>query len=107
LALTPAQKQKAYRERQKLKLDQPKNAYFNVQGALVDDLDYLAKFLDISRSKVVQDLLSASIQMVLPTIKKGAEEMQDRIDKLPEATPETIDAAKMAFWDNSLGAMKS
>ena len=107
MALTPAQKQKAYRERQKLKPDQPKNAYFNVQGSLVDDLDYLAKLLDMSRNKVVQDLLHASLSMVLPTIKSGAEELQEKIKQFPEATPETIKEVKSMHWDIYLSAMKN
>jgi len=107
MALTPAQKQKAYRERQKLKPDAPKTAYFKIQGSLVDDLDYLAELLDMNRTNVMQDLLTASLRMVLPTIKEDAEQLRERINEYPDASPETFKKVMMAFWGDSLAAMKS
>lgn len=103
---TPAEYQREYRERKK-KTSTEKKAYFVMSGGLVDDLDYLAKLLDMSRNAVVQDLLNAALSMVLPTIKSDAEELQEKMKQFPEASPETIKEVNLASWNNVMNAMKN
>jgi hypothetical protein len=97
---TSAEYQRAYRERKKLEQgDEEKTAYFSITGNLIDDLDAIANYFELSRAKAVNDLLTATLNWILPEFAKTAKELDEQINQYPVKTSlETIKQIKAEYW---------
>ncbi|WP_152565032.1 hypothetical protein [Methylobacter sp. BBA5.1] len=103
--MTPAEKQKAYRTRQKAA--EIKQAYFTISGSLVDELDTIANHFELTRTQAINDLLTATLNWILPEFAKTAAEMDEQIKQYPIQTPaEEIQQFKAEYWQLLIDSVK-
>lgn len=80
---TSAEYQRAYRERKKQHPNEKKTAYFSVTGKMVDEFDKIADCFELSRAKVVNDLLISTLRWILPEFVKSANEINKAMKNYP------------------------
>lgn len=95
--MTDAEKQKLYRDRRKNA--SIKEAHFIITGSLVDDLDLIAQFFELSRTQVVSDLITPIVKELVPMMTDAAARIEKTLEQFPEPpSPETLTKLKMEYW---------
>ncbi|MCL7421612.1 MAG: hypothetical protein M8364_11985 [Methylobacter sp.] len=103
--MTPAEKQKAYRTRQKAA--EIKQAYFTLTGSLVDELDSIANHFELTRTQVINDLLISVLSWALPEFTKTAAEIDEQIKQYPiQPSAEAIQQFKAEYWRLLIDSVK-
>ncbi|PPD44901.1 MAG: hypothetical protein CTY16_11095 [Methylobacter sp.] len=96
---TSAEYQRAYRERKKQTPNEEKTAYFSVTGQMVDELDAIATYFELSRAKAANDLLISTLRWMLPEFVKIANEFDQTLKNYPTTpSPEVISEIKKNYW---------
>lgn len=94
-----AEYQRAYRERKKQMPTEDKVAHFSITGSVVNELDAIAAYFELSRAKAVNDLLVSTLSWILPIFAKTAVEIDENLKLFigpPDA--ETISKIKSHHW---------
>lgn len=95
-AMTPAEKQKAYRE--KIKAEGIEQAHFTLSGNMVVHIDEVVEFFNLKgRSEVIAGLLKRPLYEAVKSLKEKKEQIADFGDNSSEEK-EILDAAKQVIW---------
>jgi hypothetical protein len=100
--MSDAERQRRYRERKKR--DQIKQAYFTIEGDLVERLDNIVEFFELSsRTEAVQGLLKNSLNDVLIQLDDFRQELEAVFgaSELKDQSPElraVIRTEKHKYW---------
>lgn len=104
---TPAEYQKAYRERKKNDDAPTPKAYFVLSGALVDQLDSVSSYFELSRTQAASDLLTAVLRWALPAMDDAAKSIRGSLKDYPNIQPSELSEFKVEYWRQLIEALSS